>query len=165
MQSGKANSKLIVRPSIQPKADHEETWSSRSKVSCEAPVSQIKTINQIKIFHKWSSHFYKVCRYYVKKNRHLTLKYNKIISRPRLSRLSIEVSLSLEKLNLTTAYLNALASLYQTRDKTISHYMHCTTLIVFKVHPDIPHAAQKRILISSLFSDSTTANLQFLTPW
>ena len=42
--------------------------------------------------------------------------------------------------DLATAYLNALASLLQTRDESISDYMHCARLLVIKAHPDLAHA-------------------------
>ena len=48
-----------------------------------------------------------------------------------------------------TAYLNALASLSQTRDESISHYMHRAELLVLKAQPDLAHASQERILITS----------------
>ena len=54
-----------------------------------------------------------------------------------------------EKPDLATAYLNALASLSQTRDKSISDYMHRTRLLVLKAHPELAHASRERKLITS----------------
>ena len=54
-----------------------------------------------------------------------------------------------EEPDLATAYLNALASLSQTRDESISDYMHRARLLVLKAHPDLAHASRERILITS----------------
>ena len=54
-----------------------------------------------------------------------------------------------EEPDLATAYLNGLASLSQTRDKSISDYMHRARLFVIKAHPDLAHASRERILITS----------------
>ena len=54
-----------------------------------------------------------------------------------------------EEPNLATAYLNALASLSQTRDESISDYMHRARLLVLKAHPDLAHASRERILVTS----------------
>ena len=54
-----------------------------------------------------------------------------------------------EEPDFATAYLNALASLSQTRDESISDYMHRARLLVLKAHPDLAHASRKRILITS----------------
>ena len=54
-----------------------------------------------------------------------------------------------EEPDLSTAYLNALASLSKTRDESISDYMHRARLLVLKAHPDISHASRERILITS----------------
>ena len=51
--------------------------------------------------------------------------------------------------DLASAYLNALASLSQTRDESISAYMHRARLLVLKAHPDLAHAPRERILITS----------------
>ena len=53
-----------------------------------------------------------------------------------------------EEPDLSTVYLNALASLSQTRDKSIFDYMHRARLLVLKAHPDLAHASRKRILIT-----------------
>ena len=55
-----------------------------------------------------------------------------------------------EELDLATAYLNALASLSQTRDESISDYMHRARLLVLKAHHDLAHGPKERILITSL---------------
>ena len=49
------------------------------------------------------------------------------------------------KLYLFTAYLNALAGLSQTRDESISDYMHRARLLVLKAYPDVAHASRERI--------------------
>ena len=54
-----------------------------------------------------------------------------------------------EEPDLATAYLNALASLSQTRDESISDYMHRARLLVLKAHPDLAHDPRERILITS----------------
>ena len=51
--------------------------------------------------------------------------------------------------DLATAYLNALASLSQTRDESISDYMHRARLLVLKAHPDLAQASRECILITS----------------
>ena len=55
-----------------------------------------------------------------------------------------------EEPDLATAYLNAFASLSQTRDESIFDDMHCARLLVLKEHPDLAHASRERILITSL---------------
>ena len=50
--------------------------------------------------------------------------------------------------DLATTYLNALASLSQTRDKTILEYMHRVRLFVLKAHSDLSHASHERILVT-----------------
>ena len=47
------------------------------------------------------------------------------------------------------AYLNALAFVSQTRDESISDYMHRARLLVLKAYPDLAHACRERILIKS----------------
>ena len=47
-----------------------------------------------------------------------------------------------EEPDLATVYLNAVASLSQTRDKFISDYMERARLLVLKAHPDLAHASQ-----------------------
>ena len=54
-----------------------------------------------------------------------------------------------EEPDLATAYLNALASLSQMRDESISDYMHRARLFVLKAHPDIAHSSLECILIRS----------------
>ena len=54
-----------------------------------------------------------------------------------------------EKSDLATAYLNALASLSQTRDESIFDYMHRARLLVLKAHHDLAHASRERILVTS----------------
>ena len=53
-----------------------------------------------------------------------------------------------EEPDLATAYLNALASLAQTRDETISDYMHRARLLVLKAHPDLAHSSRERIFVT-----------------
>ena len=50
---------------------------------------------------------------------------------------------------MATAYLNALATVTQDRQKTISEYMHRVRLLVLKAHPNLEHSARERILITS----------------
>ena len=50
-----------------------------------------------------------------------------------------------EEPDLATAYLNALASLSETRDESISDYMHRARLFLLKAHPDLAHASRERI--------------------
>ena len=45
-----------------------------------------------------------------------------------------------EEPDIATGYLNALASLSQTRDESISDFMHRARLLVRKAHPDLAHA-------------------------
>ena len=66
-----------------------------------------------------------------------------------LPRLPREVGRGLEEPDLTTAYLNALASLSQKRDESISEYMHRARLLVLIAHPDLAHTFRERILITS----------------
>ena len=54
-----------------------------------------------------------------------------------------------EEPDLTTAYLNALASVAQEREESISEYMHRVRLLVLKAHPNLEHSARERILITS----------------
>ena len=54
-----------------------------------------------------------------------------------------------EEPDLATAYLNALASLAQTLDETISEYMHRARLLVLKAHSDLAHDSRERILVTS----------------
>ena len=54
-----------------------------------------------------------------------------------------------EEPELATAYLNAVASLSQTRVEFISDYMHRARLLVLTAHPDLAHAFRERILITS----------------
>ena len=54
-----------------------------------------------------------------------------------------------EEPDFATAYLNALAGLSQTRDESISVYMHFARLFVIKAHPDLAHAPRESILIRS----------------
>ena len=54
-----------------------------------------------------------------------------------------------EEPDMATAYLNALCSLSQTREETISEYMHRARLLVLKAHPDLGHLPRKRIMITS----------------
>ena len=51
---------------------------------------------------------------------------------------------------MATAYLNALATVTQDREETISEYMHRVRLLVLKAHPNLEHSARERILIMSL---------------
>ena len=53
-----------------------------------------------------------------------------------------------EEPDLSTAYLNALASQSQTHDESISDYMHRARLLVLKAHPDFTHAFRERIFIT-----------------
>ena len=50
---------------------------------------------------------------------------------------------------LATAYLNALASLSQTRNEFIFDYKHRVRLFVLKAYPDLAHAPRERILVTS----------------
>ena len=54
-----------------------------------------------------------------------------------------------EEPDLATAYLNALASLSETRDESIYNYMHRARLLVIMAHPDLTHAPRERILFTS----------------
>ena len=54
-----------------------------------------------------------------------------------------------EEPDIAIAYLNALASLSQTRDESISDYMHRARLLVLKAHPDLAYAPRERTLITS----------------
>ena len=56
-----------------------------------------------------------------------------------------------EEPDIATAYLNALAGLFQTLDESISDNMHRARLLVLKAHPDLSHASRKRIIITSFF--------------
>ena len=56
-----------------------------------------------------------------------------------------------EKPDFATTYLNALVTLSQTRDKTISKYMHRARLLVLTAHTDLAHAFCEQILITSFF--------------
>ena len=54
-----------------------------------------------------------------------------------------------EEPDMATAYLNALATVTQDREETISEYMHRVRLVVPKAHPTLEHSARERILITS----------------
>ena len=54
-----------------------------------------------------------------------------------------------EEPDLTTTHLNALASIAQDRDETISAYMRRVRLLVLKAHPNLEHSARERILITN----------------
>ena len=51
-----------------------------------------------------------------------------------------------EEFNL--AYINALANLCQSRDKTISDYMQRARLLVLKFDLDLAHVPQERFLVT-----------------
>ena len=50
---------------------------------------------------------------------------------------------------MVTAYLNALATVTQDWEETISEYMHRFHLLVLKAHQTLEHSARVRILITS----------------
>ena len=50
---------------------------------------------------------------------------------------------------MATAYLNALATVTQYREETISEYMHRVRLLVLKAHPNLEHSAREHIHITS----------------
>ena len=54
-----------------------------------------------------------------------------------------------EEPDMATAYLNALATVTQNREETISEYMHRNRLLVLKAHPILEHSARERIPITS----------------
>ena len=54
-----------------------------------------------------------------------------------------------EKPDMAIAYLNALATVTQDREETISEYMHRVRLLVLKAHHNLEHSARERILITS----------------
>ncbi len=54
-----------------------------------------------------------------------------------------------EEPDMATAYLNALATVTQDREETISGYMHRVRLLVLKAHPTLEHSARECILITS----------------
>ena len=54
-----------------------------------------------------------------------------------------------EEPDLATAYLNALSSISQDRDESISDYMQRVRLLVLKAHPKLDNASRERILITS----------------
>ena len=54
-----------------------------------------------------------------------------------------------EEPDLATANLNALASLSQTLDESISDYMHRAKLLVLRAHSNLAHAPRERVLITS----------------
>ena len=76
--------------------------------------------------------------------------FNKIMQYHSLDYLSFREKLVevFEEPDLTTAYLNALANLSQTRDEFISDYMHRARLLVIKAHLNLAHAPRERILIT-----------------
>ena len=51
--------------------------------------------------------------------------------------------------DMTTAYLNELATVTQDREETISEYMHRVRLLVLNAHPTLEHSTRERILITS----------------
>ena len=51
--------------------------------------------------------------------------------------------------DMATAYLNALATVTQDREETISEYMHRVRLLVLNAHPTLEHSTRERILITS----------------
>ena len=53
-----------------------------------------------------------------------------------------------EEPDMATAYLNALATVTQDREETISEYMHRDRLLVLNLHPNLEHSASERILIT-----------------
>ena len=75
---------------------------------------------------------------------------NKIKHKLSLDYLAIQEKLVyiFKEPDFTTAYLNVIASLYYTRDKSISDWMHRAKLVL-KTYPDVAHAFWKRILITS----------------
>ena len=76
---------------------------------------------------------------------------NEIKQYQSLDYLSFRVKLVevFDKPDLATTYMNALASLSQTRDEPISDYMHRARLLVLKAHPDLANTPRERILINS----------------
>ena len=50
--------------------------------------------------------------------------------------------------DLATTHMNSLAGLAQTRDETITEYMHRARLLARKAHPELTHASRERILIT-----------------
>ena len=54
-----------------------------------------------------------------------------------------------EEPDMATAYLNALATVAQDREETISEYMHRVRLLVLKAHLNLEHSARERILVTS----------------
>ncbi len=50
---------------------------------------------------------------------------------------------------MATVYLNALVTVAQDREETISEYMHRFRLLVLKAHPNLEQSARERILITS----------------
>ena len=53
-----------------------------------------------------------------------------------------------EKSDMATAYLNALSSLSQTREESISDYMLRARLLILKAHPNLAHSDRERILVT-----------------
>ena len=51
--------------------------------------------------------------------------------------------------DMATVYLSALSSLSQSREESISDYMHRARLLVLKAHPYLAHAVRERILVTS----------------
>ena len=54
-----------------------------------------------------------------------------------------------EEPDMATAYLNALATVTQDGEETISNYMHRVQFLVHKAHPNLEHSARERISITS----------------
>ena len=54
-----------------------------------------------------------------------------------------------EEFDMATAYLNALATVTQDRQETISEYTHRVRLLVLKAHLNLEHLARERIFITS----------------
>ena len=65
--------------------------------------------------------------------------------------------------DMATAYLNALSSVAQERDESISDFMHRVRLLVLKAHPNLDHTSRERILVTSfmlgLYDKQLAANL------
>ena len=68
-----------------------------------------------------------------------------------------------EEPDMATMYLSALSSLSQSREESIYDYMQLAHLFLLKAHPDLAHAARKRILVTTfligLYDRQLTASL------
>ena len=71
-----------------------------------------------------------------------------------------------KKPDMATAYLNALSNLSQSRNESISDYMHRFRLFVFMAHFDLRHVFREGILVTSfvlsLYSRQLVASLAVL---